>query len=155
MELFSKAFNHEEKIPKEYVMKSIGGENISLPLNWNGAPRETRSFALSIVDPHPVANNWIHWLVVNIPPSVSAIEEGASRQSMPSGSVELQNSYGEFGYGGPQPPKGSGVHPYVLTLYALSEERLDLDKKVSLEEFNEVVEARTLEKASITGHYSQ
>ena len=155
MELSSKAFSHEEKIPKKYATKNIGGENVSLPLKWNKAPEKTRSFALSIIDPHPVANNWIHWLVINIPASVDAIEEGASQQSMPSGSVELQNSYGNIGYGGPQPPKGSGVHPYVVTLYALDEEKLDLAKKVSLEDFNRAVEPRTLEKVSITGHYSQ
>ena len=155
MELFSAALKHEEEIPKRYVRKEIGGENVSLPLNWEGAPDGTKSFALSIVDPHPVANNWIHWLVINIPPAVNAIEEGASGRSMPSGSVELQNSFGASGYGGPQPPKGSGVHPYVVAIHALDVEKLDLDKRVSLDDFKEAIEGKTLEVASITGYYSQ
>jgi phosphatidylethanolamine-binding protein (PEBP) family uncharacterized protein len=53
-------------------------------LAWKNAPAGTKSFALSIVDPHPVAQNWVHWFVINIPPNVTAIEEGASTKKMPA-----------------------------------------------------------------------
>ncbi|HWU36530.1 MAG TPA: YbhB/YbcL family Raf kinase inhibitor-like protein, partial [Candidatus Acidoferrum sp.] len=120
MEISSKAFKDGEKIPIQYVMPGAGGKNVSVPLAWKNAPPGTKSFALSMVDPHPVAQNWVHWLVIHIPALAASLEEGASKKKMPAGSVELKNSFGDAGYGGPQPPKGTGDHPYVFTLYALS-----------------------------------
>ena len=108
-----------------------------------------------MVDPHPVAQNWVHWLVVDIPATVAFLEEGASRKKMPHGSVELKNSFGEIGYGGPQPPKGTGDHPYVFTLYALRVERLDLGINVSLSAFKKALEGKTLGSATIMGKFGR
>src|SRR5512137_1963995 len=98
MEISSSAFKDGEKIPSQYVMPGAGGKNISIPLAWKNVPPGTKSFALSIVDPHPVAQNWVHWLVIDLPANASSIDEGASRKKMPSGSVELKNSFGDIGY---------------------------------------------------------
>ncbi len=57
MELSSAVFKDGEKIPMRYVMPGAGGKNISVPLAWRNAPSGTKSFALSMVDPHPVAQN--------------------------------------------------------------------------------------------------
>ena len=155
MEISSSAFKDGGRIPIQYVMPGAGGKNISIPLSWKDAPPGTKSFALSIVDPHPVAQNWVHWLVINIPPNVTAIEEGASGKKMPAGSAELKNSFGQTGYGGPQPPKGSGDHPYVVTLYALNVEKLSLGTNTSLSAFKKVIEGKVIATASVTGKYSQ
>ena len=119
MEISSSAFKDGGKIPIQYVMPGAGGKNISIPLSWKNVPTGTKTFALSIVDMHPVARNWVHWLVINIPPQVTIIEEGASKKKMPSGSVELKNSWGEIGYGGPEPPKETGDHSYVIHMSLL------------------------------------
>ena len=111
MELSSAAFKDGEKIPIQYVMPGAGGKNISVPLSWKNVPSGTKSFALSAIDPHPVAQNWVHWLVINIPATATSLEEGASKKKMPPGSIELKSSFGDVGYGGPQPPKGTGDHP--------------------------------------------
>jgi Raf kinase inhibitor-like YbhB/YbcL family protein len=74
---------------------------------------------------------------------------------MPHGSIELKNSFGEIGYGGPQPPKGTGDHPYVFTLYALSVEKLDLGTNVSLSAFKKALEGKVLGAATITGKYGR
>ncbi len=87
MEISSSAFKDGEKIPIQYVMSGAGGKNISVPLTWKNVPAGTKSFALSMVDPHPVAQNWVHWLVTNIPPNVTTTEEGASKKKMPSASA--------------------------------------------------------------------
>lgn len=155
MEISSAAFKDGEKIPIQYVMPGAGGKNISIPLTWKNVPQGTKSFALSIVDPHPVAQNWVHWLVINIPPQVTSIEEGASKKKMPKGSVELKNSWGDIGYGGPQPPKGTGDHPYVVTLYALNIEKLDLGGNTSLSAFKKTIEGKVIGSASITGKYGR
>jgi Raf kinase inhibitor-like YbhB/YbcL family protein len=118
-------------------------------------PRRYKSFALSVVDPHPVAQNWVHWLVVNIPVNTASIEEGASQKKMPPGSVELQNSFGDIGYGGPQPPRGTGDHPYVFTLYALNIEKLNLGANASLSAFKKALEGKVLGSATLTGKYGR
>lgn len=155
MEISSSAFKDGEKIPIQYVMPGAGGKNISIPLTWKDVPAGTKSFCLSIVDPHPVAQNWVHWLVINIPAQVNSIEEGASKKKMPKGSVELKNSWGDIGYGGPQPPKGTGDHPYVVTLYALNVEKLDLRANTTLSGFKKAIEGKIISSSSITGKYSQ
>jgi Raf kinase inhibitor-like YbhB/YbcL family protein len=155
MEISSSAFKDGEKIPIQYVMPGAGGKNISVPLSWKNTPPGTKSFALSMVDPHPVAQNWVHWLVINIPAQVTFLEEGASRKKMPQGSMELKNSFGDIGYGGPQPPKGTGDHPYVFTLHALNVEKLDLGANTSLSAFKKVLEGKVLGSATITGKYGR
>jgi Raf kinase inhibitor-like YbhB/YbcL family protein len=155
MEITSTAFKDGEKIPIQYVMPGAGGKNISAPLAWKNVPPGTKSFALSMVDPHPVAQNWVHWLVINIPANITSLEEGASKKKMPPGSVELKNSFGDIGYGGPQPPKGTGDHPYVFTLYALKVEKLDLGANTSLSAFKKALEGKTLGSATITGKYGR
>jgi Raf kinase inhibitor-like YbhB/YbcL family protein len=155
MEISSSAFKDGGKIPIQYVMPGAGGKNISVPLSWRNVPAGTKSFALSMVDPHPVAQNWVHWLVINIPANETSIEEGASRKKMPPGSVELKNSFGDIGYGGPQPPKGTGDHPYVFTLYALSIEKLNLGVNTSLSNFKKALEGKILGIATITGKYGR
>ncbi len=155
MELKSSAFNDGGKISTQYIMKEIGGENTSLAFEWSNAPAETKSFAFSIVDPHPVASNWVHWFVINIPAGTNSIAEGASGKNMPAGSTELNNSYGSVGYGGPQPPAGSGDHPYVCTAYALSVDKLDMETNVSLSDFKKALEGKILAQATITGNYGR
>jgi len=155
MEISSSAFKDGDKIPIQYVMPGAGGKNISVPLSWKNVPAGTKSFALLMVDPHPVAQNWVHWLVVNIPVNTAAIEEGASRKRMPPGSVELQNSFGDIGYGGPQPPRGTGDHPYVFTLYALNTEKLNLGMNTSLSFFKKALEGKVLASATLTARYGR
>jgi Raf kinase inhibitor-like YbhB/YbcL family protein len=155
MEISSSAFKDGEKIPIQYVMPGAGGKNISIPLAWKNVPAGTKSFCLSIIDIHPIAQNWVHWLIINNPPQVTSIEEGASKKRMPQGSVELKNSWGDIGYGGPQPPKGTGDHPYVVTLYALNVEKLDLGANISLSAFKKAIEGKVIGSTSITGKYGR
>ena len=57
-------------------------QNISPPLEWEDAPEGTRSFALAFVDRHPVARNYVHWLVADISPRSLAAGRGGGRQSI-------------------------------------------------------------------------
>jgi Raf kinase inhibitor-like YbhB/YbcL family protein len=155
MQLSSQAFSDGGKIPQPYVMPGAGGQNLSLPLTWSGPPAGTKSFALSIVDPHPVARNWVHWLVVDIPGDANSLAEGASGKKMPPGAVELQNSWGKPAYGGPQPPSGTGDHPYVVTLYALSVPQLQVKAGAGLMGFKQALEGKVLASATITGYYGR
>ena len=155
MQITSSAFTAGGKIPSPYVMPGAGGQNLSVPLSWSGAPPGTQSFALAMVDPHPVARNWVHWLVINLPPDVRTLPEGASGKKMPPGAQELNSSFGDPGYGGPQPPRGSGDHPYVFTLYALSVPKVEIGKSAGLAAFQQALAGKTLATATLTGYFGR
>ncbi len=156
MNITSSAFQDGKNIPTQYAYFGVdGGKNISLPFQWSGAPGNTKSFALSIVDPHPVAKNWVHWFIINIPAAATEIAENASGKNIPDGAKELFNTYGTIGYGGPEPPKGSGKHPYVVTLYALNVERLELKEITSLAEFQTALEGKCIATAKTTGYFER
>ena len=85
MQLTSAAFADSAEIPQRHGKKI---DNISPPLSWADAPAGVQSFALSVVDWHPVARNYVHWLVVDLGPDVSALAENAATGRMPAGARE-------------------------------------------------------------------
>ncbi len=146
--LRSAAFGSGKPMPARFASHGVaGGENLSPPLEWEDSPEGTACLALVCVDRHPVAHNWVHWLVADIPPGVHALAEGASRWRMPQGSLELQNSFGRPGYGGPMPPPGSGAHHYEFMLYALSIKHLGLAAGSGIEDFEEALKGKVLAEA--------
>lgn len=155
MLISSTAFSDGSRIPVIYTRPAAGGRNISPPIFWEHIPDGTKSLALSVVDPHPVAKNWVHWLVINIPKGCKGLSEGASRKTMPTVAKELRNSFGEIGYGGPQPPPGTGDHPYVFTVYALNTDQLDLPEDTTLQEFTKAIKGHILGYGSLTGYFGR
>lgn len=152
----SPAFEGGGMIPSEMAMKPAGGSNVSIPFEWRGAPASTKSFALALVDLAPVAHGWVHWLVVDIPPTTTALPRGASGTSaMPSGSRELANTFGFLGYGGPQPPAGTGNHEYRATLYALDASSVPLPAKPSFAQFQSAIAGHVLAQTSVSGLYGR
>ena len=76
-------------------------------------------------------------------------------KQMPAGSKELYSTYGTLGYGGPEPPKGSGPHPYEVTLYALNVDSLDLPENTTLPAFKKALEGKVIATARTTGIYER
>ena len=155
--LSSSAFGDGKAIPTQYTNTGVAdGKNISPPLSWANPANETKSFALACVDRHPIANNWVHWLVINIPRSATGLVEGASRsEKLPTGAKELQNTFGTPGWGGPQPPRGSGSHQYEFLLYALNVDSLNLAANTTLSAFNKAVEGKVVTTAKLVGTYER
>ena len=153
-ELKSGAYKSNERIPDKYCHGNIEGrQNISLPFNWINPPKDTQSYALIIHDPD--GRNWIHWAVFNIPANCNEIAENASGNNMPEGSIELNNQFRTPGYGGPEPPRGSGTHRYIATLYALNTPEInDLGSYKSFTEINAILSGKIIAKAEIMGTYS-
>jgi Raf kinase inhibitor-like YbhB/YbcL family protein len=143
----------ESTIPIQHAMKAVaGGNNVSIPYAWSSAPSETASFALTLVDTAPVARDWVHWMLVDIPPDVTSVAQGASGTTrVPAGARELSNTFGFLGYGGPQPPEGTGAHAYVATLFALDVRHLELPSTTSLARFGQAIAAHVLAFATCTG----
>lgn len=141
---------------KVHVFQGFGcdGENQSPQLAWTGAPKGTKSFAINVYDPDaPIGSGWWHWSVVNIPATTSAIGQNASaNQTLPSGALEIRNDYGVIGFGGACPPLGES-HRYVITVFALRAERLELPENPSNALVGFMVRANALDRATITAVY--
>ena len=107
-------------------------------LKLTGVPEGTKSFAIILFDPDaptgPPPNGrrgfW-HWITFNIPASTTSIPKNAGdvkAKLMPDGVIQSRNSYGFDGFGGTCPPKGDKPHHYVLTVYAVDEDKLQFSK---------------------------
>jgi phosphatidylethanolamine-binding protein (PEBP) family uncharacterized protein len=84
-----------DPIPAGFANRGVpGGMNISIPVSWSDVPAAAASYAVSFVDPHPVARNRVHWLVIYIPPELLLLGEGVSGVRLPSQAKALQNSVG-------------------------------------------------------------
>jgi Raf kinase inhibitor-like YbhB/YbcL family protein len=155
--LSSSAFGDGNAIPTRYANKGVsGGQNLSPPLLWANLPGGTKLLAVACIDRHPIANSWVHWLVIDIPTSIHGLSEGASRTKMlPAGAKELENTFGTMGWGGPQPPPGSGTHLHEFLLYALSVDTLNLPVKTNLASFNKAIEGKVLATTKLVGTYER
>ena len=144
MKLTSSAFDEGAEIPQRHGKKV---DNISPALAWTDVPAGARSFALSVIDRHPVARSYVHWLVVDLGPDVTSLVENAAAGRMPNGSREVKP------YAGPFPP--SGTHEYVFTLYALGVDHLDLPMGASLEAFVGAATTAALDEAVLVGRFTK
>ena len=150
------ALDPGKRIPVRYARKGVsGGANISLPVVWSDPPVGTASYVLTIIDRHPIARNWVHWYVVDIPPAVDTIAENASGHLLPGGAIELRNTFGENGYGGPEPPKGSGTHAYEISVHALRVGSLGLGSRPSPSECDRAMKGNVLATATVTGLFER
>jgi Raf kinase inhibitor-like YbhB/YbcL family protein len=156
MKLSSSAFVDRQPMPVKYANLGVsGGKNLSVPLAWSESPPTTKSFALSIIDRHPIARNWVHWLVINIPAAITVLAEGASKSNLPAGAMELKNTFGGIGYGGPQPPPGSGAHDYEIALYALNVDKIALPPDTKLPDFTSALQGKIMASAALVGTFER
>lgn len=156
MKISSTSFENNRDIPVKHAnLGVINGKNISPNFSFADVPSGTKSLALALIDYHPIASNWVHWIVINIPPAVSSITEGASKGDLPPGSKELINSFGKNGYGGPEPPRGSGKHNYTTTVYALNIDKIEISGRITEREFLAKIKNHIIDKAVYTGYFSR
>jgi hypothetical protein len=59
---------------------------------------------------------FLHWLLYNMAPTTSSIQEGGTPSSP---AIVGENGYGSNDYRGPCPPPATGLHRYFFQLYAL------------------------------------
>jgi Raf kinase inhibitor-like YbhB/YbcL family protein len=138
--------------------EGCGGGNVSPALAWSDPPAGARSFALTVYDPDaPTGNGWWHWVVYDIPASVSSLPAGAGAASggqLPPGARQTRNDFGGPGYGGPCPPPGP-PHRYVFTLYALDVASIGAAPGAGAAEIGARLKAHAVAAASFTVSYGR
>ncbi len=137
MKLLSKDIENGKLIPKEFGCDAVG---YNPELHWLEAPAQTKSFALVVKDPDAPIGTFYHWLVCNVPASVSFIP----KDSVPAGAIQIVNDSGRKEYCAPCPP--SGTHRYFFSVFALDVETLDCN---STQEFLQEIEKHKIASAEI------
>lgn len=157
--LESTSVHEGQTLSANQVFSGMGcdGKNLSPALKWSGAPEGTKSFAVTMYDPDaPTGSGWWHWVVYNIPATTTELPEGAGTadgEHMPAGSVQGRTDFGTVGFGGACPPPGDEPHRYIVTVYALKTEKIELPADASAAMVGFMIHANKLASASITGKY--
>jgi Raf kinase inhibitor-like YbhB/YbcL family protein len=150
MQLRSSAFGPGQAIPARHTGE---GEDVSPALEWTNAPEGTRSFAVICHDPDaplvsPGSYGFVHWVLYNIPASVTRLPEGTADHT------NGKTDFGKQAYGGPMPPNGHGVHHYFFWVLALDRE-LDLPPGLTLWQFLDKVEPHVIGMNRLVGTYER
>lgn len=139
------------------VAHTEDGEDRSPALTWTAPPKGVASFALIVDDPDaPIAEPWVHWIVVNIPGTATALPAGFHEQEVPAdapaGLVQGKNTWGTVGYRGPAPPKGHGTHHYHFKLYAL-DALLSVAPGIEKHDLLELLSGHIVARGELVGTY--
>ena len=202
VKLMSSSFGHNQRIPEEFAFGAPDPvQHLRLSLNrnphlrWSGAPSGAKSLVLVCVDTDVPTRaddvnqegrtvpatlprtQFHHWVVVDIPPSVSEIREGACSEGIvargkqapagPAGSRQGLNDYtlwfaadkdmgGKyFGYDGPCPPWNDELlHHYHFVLYATDLARCPVEGAFTGQQVEQAIAGHVLAEARLTGTYS-
>ena len=148
--LESPAFKYGEDIPTKY---SLEGENLSPPLIWRNAPANTVSYVLIMYDPDAPRGIFYHWILYNIPSTITSLPEGVPGKGETSYGLQGVNDYGSIGYGGPYPPSGS-KHRYIFLILAL-DTKLPLKPGAKIQEVLTACSGHVIAYAKLLGYYSR
>jgi Raf kinase inhibitor-like YbhB/YbcL family protein len=161
LKLTSPTIQSGATLTEKQVFDGFGctGKNQSPALKWTAGPKGTKSYAITVYDPDaPTGSGWWHWVVFNIPANVTELAYGAgdvTGKLLPPEALQGRTDYGTHAFGGACPPKGDKPHRYIFTVYALKIEKIDAPAEASAALIGFMINANTLEKASVTAKYGR
>jgi Raf kinase inhibitor-like YbhB/YbcL family protein len=106
----SSAFINNSRLAKQYTCDGAGEEPA---VQAGTVPASTSELVLIVADPDAPSGTFFHLTRYGLKP------RGPGSGSVNNGGTEGRNSAGSTGWTPPCPPKGSGTHHYVWTVYAL------------------------------------
>jgi Raf kinase inhibitor-like YbhB/YbcL family protein len=126
------------------------GENVSPQLSWSGAPADTKSYALTMVDPEGRGGLGVfHWVAYGIPANVTSFAEGeVSKQT--DKYVGGKSTQGVGFYSGPCTPPGS-PHHYTFKIIATDLDPKELPAGLTLPEFEAKLNGHAKGAAGLVG----
>lgn len=109
--LRSSAVTNGGVLPTEFTGDGVAA---TLPLEWNGAPAGTKSYALIMHHEAPDQTKW-YWILYNLPADVRSLPRNVKAVgTLGNNSVNERTEYAA------PHSKGPGAKTYILTVYALS-----------------------------------
>lgn len=148
----SPAFKNGDSIPVKYTGR---GEDVSIPLEFSNIDKSSKSIAIIMDDPDAPSGTFTHWLIWNIPSTITSIPENIPTDKVVSSlgdAIQGKNDFGRIGYKGPNPP--SGTHTYRIKIYVL-DSFLDLESNASKEDIENVMEGHILQSGLLEGKFSK
>lgn len=143
MQLTSPSFMNQTILPLKY-------KNRSPAFMISDVPAGTVSLALLMHDPDGYRQDFLHWVIWNIPPSTTHVLEN----TVPDAATEGLNSKGKARYMGPAPLANTGVHHYLFELYALNA-RLDLSGNAERTKIEAAITEHTIAQTTLVGLFSR
>lgn len=154
LEVTSPAFLQGSPIPRPYTKD---GADMSPPLVIGNVPPSAQELVLICEDPDaPAPKPFLHWLAYGLSPQTAQLPEGVAKTSH---LAELHvhqgtNGFRTYGYGGPSPPRGHGVHHYHFQVFALDSPLL-LSSSPSREEVLRAMSDHVVAHGSLVGTYER
>lgn len=160
-QLTSSDVGPDKPLAQEFVFSGFGcsGGNQSPALSWRGAPAGTKSYAVALFDPDAMqGRGFWHWLMVNIPAGTTSLGRDAGKNDgskLPGGAVQIKNGFRAVGYSGSCPPPSDEPHGYVMSVYALKVNSLEVPADATSSIMLAAIEANSLGKASLIYHFGR
>ena len=157
----SPTFQSGRRLGGVHVFNGFGceGLNQSPAIDWKNPPQGTKSFAITMYDPDaPTGSGWWHWVVYNLPESVTHLPQGAGAldgQTLPIGALQGRTDFGAMAFGGACPPQGDKPHRYQLTVYALKVDKLPVPADAPPALIGYMIHANKLGSAKTQAQYSR
>ncbi|WP_456401095.1 YbhB/YbcL family Raf kinase inhibitor-like protein [Persephonella sp.] len=150
--LRSSAFMADGFIPSKYT---CDGMNVSPDLFWGEFPPDTKSFVIIMEDPDAPTGVFTHWIVYDIPYTVTALNENLPKMPVVNGFIKQGiNDFGKIGYFGPCPPRGM-PHRYFIRIYALDIPVLGLPPGAVKQDVMYKMEGHILSQTYLMGRYGK
>jgi Raf kinase inhibitor-like YbhB/YbcL family protein/uncharacterized protein (TIGR00297 family) len=149
--LSTPAFIPGQPIPAKFTCE---GENFSPALQWGALPEGTKSLALIMDDPDAPIGTFVHWVIYNMPASLTGLPEAVSTEAQVKGiGTQGNNGARRSGYTGPCPPPGT-PHRYYFTLYALNTQT-SFEPGFSKEQVLQKIEGQVSATGQVMGTYQR
>jgi Raf kinase inhibitor-like YbhB/YbcL family protein len=130
--------------------RPCGGQNVSPPIAWSGAPAATKSYAVTLIDPDGHKGlGVVHWVAYNFPAGQMSVPEGRPTAGGTPGKTSEAS-----GYSGVCPPLGAAPHHYLIQVYAL-DAALDLAPGLDRDALLKAIEPHVIGVTSYAGRYGR
>jgi Raf kinase inhibitor-like YbhB/YbcL family protein len=144
----SKSFATNGRMPIDHT---CDGKNVSPQLTWSAPPEGTKSIAVVVDDSDGSSGPFTHWLVYDLPPSVTSLAEGADPVAV--GAKVGMNDRDGVRYDGPCPPRMQ-EHRIEFHVYAL-DVLVNLRDGAGRAELNAAMNAHVLGEGVLHGTFSR
>jgi len=132
------------------IASTADGAGVPPPLTWSRIPSATRSIVVLCEDPDaPFPEPFVHWIVYDIPPTATCLDEEAA-----AACKQGKNSKLSTGFTPAAPPPGHGVHHYHFQVFAL-DVPTDWEEGLGRRAIVERMRDHVLEWGEIVGTYAR